>query len=295
MNTDDRRWTEHFPIQSVVDLDFVIGQRRPYRVGMERQSPPEFRRRVLAAAISYQLGLSSIDYALKRYVDQETYEDSNASLGDAASDYLRDGAIFLMEELKKLHTVDELTFGVFGAEITLYRIPHALDTARMLSNRGLLLEVLPILRLCLEMMSWAHVAFRMHDEEERIRALKAQNCISMLKQTYKTAGRLYGYLSTFSHWGHVIHRHFIDFDETPVAVLSASVRHRAMALALCLVVLDVLVEVVRQVYGVRSDALILRVQGVVCRDETRRTYQHLSKIAELSDVSELREIQLLLQ
>jgi hypothetical protein len=211
MNSD-QKWDEHFRIQSEVDFDFVIGQQMGLPVGMQRSSPPEFRRRVLASMVSYQLRLRSIDYTLKRYVESDTYEDNKVSFGDEVSDYFRNSAVSLEDELKKLHTIGELTAGIFGAEITLYRIPYALDSARMLSNRGLLLEVLPILRLCLEMMSWAYVAFYMHDLEE-VSALKAQSCISSLKASYNSVGRLYGYLSKFTHWGHVVHRHFLDFSE----------------------------------------------------------------------------------
>jgi hypothetical protein len=63
----------------------------------------------------------------------------------------------------------------------------------------LLLEVLPILRLCLEMMAWSTSAFHMQDEE-RVVALKAQSCISELKNVYPTVGKLYGYLGTRDTW-----------------------------------------------------------------------------------------------
>lgn len=294
MSIDNRSWTEHFQIQSVVELDFVIGQGLGHPIGMQRKSPPELRRRILAAAASYQLQLKSIDYALKHYVDPETYNECDVSFGDETSDYLRDCAIFLEKELKTLHTTDNLTFGIFGAEITLYRVPYALDMGRMLSNRGLLLEVLPILRLCLEMMSWASVAFRMRDENEIIE-LKAQNCISHMRHTYKTVGKIYGYLSRFTHWGHVIHRQFIRFDEERVAMFKASVRYRAVALALCLVILDVLVEVIRQIYAEKSDTLVLGVQGVLCKDATRKTHQYLSMVSKLSRLNDVREIHSLLQ
>lgn len=171
MSADGRPWAKQFQIQSEVDLDFVIGQGIGYPVGMLRSSAPEFRRRILAGAVSYQLQLKSIDYALKRYVGPDTYEGEELSLGDEVSDYLRNSSTVLMKELHHLHTKHP-TFGTFGAEITLYRLPHSLDTGRLLSNRGLLLEVLPILRLCLEMMAWSSVAFHMKDEE-RVVALKA--------------------------------------------------------------------------------------------------------------------------
>lgn len=287
---DNQDWTQQFRIQSAVDLDFVIGQKPGLPVGMSSKSPPEFRRRVLAAAISYQFQLRSIDYTLKRYVDPQQYEEDNLSLGDETSRYLANCTSNLMEGLKNLHTGDDITFGIFGAEITLYKIPHTLDTARMLSNRGLLLEVLPILRLCLEMMSWASVAFSM-DDKEKIVTLKAQNCISSMKDIYWSAGKLYGYLSKFSHWGHVIHGEFIGLDKEQTTVVNASVRYRAMGLALCLVILDALVEVVRHLYRDKSDELVVRIQECLSRDNTRRTYQTVLKITEVSDLDELWEIQ----
>jgi len=286
----DPLFAKNFQIESEVDLDFVIGQKRGWPVGMQRKSPPEFRRRILAAKISYESQLSSIDYTLKRYVDPDRYENLDSSLGDEVSDYLHASSKILSQELRKLHT-DGASFGVFGAEITLYRIPHALDVARMLANRGLLLEVLPVLRLCLEMASWAGVAFKIGDNEDRVVALKAQSCISDLKQFYETAGKLYGYLSQFTHWGHVIHGDFLNFDEPQVGVVYASVLYRAMTLALCIVILDVMTVATNQIYGERSSSLVLAIQGSLERSETIKTYQYLSKISALSDLNELWEIQ----
>jgi hypothetical protein len=198
MNADSRNWTKQFQIQSEVELDFVIGQRGGYPIGMQSESPAEFRRRVLAAKLSYELRLNSIDYTLKRYVDPDVYETDDITLGETVSHYLRDSFDTLQNELSKLHTQGDLPFGVFGAELTLFRLPHVLDTARMLSNRGLLLEVLPLLRMCLEMIAWARTAFYISDEDAVI-SLKAQSCVSSLKETYKSAGRLYGFLSQFAH------------------------------------------------------------------------------------------------
>jgi hypothetical protein len=198
VNATKPDWKKHFQIQSEVDLDFVIGQGGGHPVGMESKSPAEFKRRVLAAMVSYKLRLKSIDYTLKHYVDLDAYETDNVWLGETISHYLGDASNILMSELAKLHTQGDLPFGILGAELTLYRLPHALDTARMLSNRGLLLEVLPLLRLGLEMIAWAHTAFYIDDEDEVV-ALKAQMCISSLKGTYRSVGELYGFLSLFTH------------------------------------------------------------------------------------------------
>jgi hypothetical protein len=255
---------------------------------MQRGSPPEFRRRVLAGAISYRAQLKSIDYALKRYVEKDLYEDEDLSLGDLASDYLRGSAELLTKEMRVLHAAHP-TFGALGAELTLFRVPNGLDTARMLANRGLLLEVLPILRLCLEMMAWSNTAFYMQDENKVV-ALKAQSCIPAIKSVYPTTGRLYGYLSSFSHWGHAIHGHFLDIESEQDWVLEASVRYRAMSLALCIVILDLLVEVVRKLYSERSDVLVEGVQGILAFTADRKTSRMLSDIADTTGLSELAEI-----
>jgi hypothetical protein len=284
-------WVDHFHIQSEAELDFVIGQHAGVPIGMSRKTSPEFRRRILAAAISYQFGLRSIDYALKRYVESDLYEEIPFLLGDATSDYLHTCTVALEQELRKLHTTtEELPFGVLGAELTLYKIPYTIDIARMLANRGLLLEVLPILRQCLEMMCWANVAFHIR-EEDKVVTLKAQNCISRTKLAYEPVGRLYGYLSTFTHWGHVVHGHFLNFADDQVAVLKASARYRAMALALCLVLVDVLVGVVRQIYQEKGDTLATRIQGSLSRDRTRNAYQAVLRIAELTGLEDVRRIQ----
>src|SRR5688572_17855352 len=119
MDPDKSAWTEHFQIQSEVELDFVIGQKLGWPVGMQGKSPAEFKRRVLAAMVSYTLQLKSIDYALKQYVDADLYEINDASLGEAVSDYLRSASRILEKELKDLHTQGDLPFGVIGAELTL--------------------------------------------------------------------------------------------------------------------------------------------------------------------------------
>ena len=226
-------------------------------------------------------------------MDPDQYDELDVLLGDTTSDYLKSSVEKLIKELFELHTTGGLSFGTFGGEITLYRVPYSIGMARMLANRGLLLEVLPILRLCLEMIAWAKVAFHLQDDDEVI-ALKAQSCISELKGAYQTAGRIYGYLSTFTHWGHVIQRHFIDLDEEKTSVLYASARYRAMALALCLIIVDVLVEVVRELYGERAKALILAVQGCEGRGGDREVSKMLNAIVEKTQLHELLEIQSLL-
>ena len=128
-------------------------------------------------------------------------------------------------------------------------------------------------------------------DENQVVALKARSCISQMKDVYPTAGKLYGYLSTFSHWGHLIHGHFLDFNtqEAGVSVLTASVRYRALALALCIVILDAVVEVVRKLYSDRGNTLIEGVQGVLEQNAARSAYLKLSSIVETTKLKDLAQ------
>lgn len=282
----------HFRIQSAVDLDFVIGQDFGLPVGTARQSPPEFRRRILAALLSYCLQLRSMDYALKRYVEVDQYEDEPQSVGDEASDFIKHKLEILEDELITLHQ-PEPTFGQFGAAFTLLKLPSTLDLARMLANRGVLLEILPILRLCLEMVSWAAVAFHLTNEDD-ITRLQAQKCISRLKSIYASGGRIYGYLSKISHWEYAIHSIFIGFERERTGVLKASVQYRAMSLALCLVIFDVSVEVIRHLYAEQAKQLISSIQGTWDRADERAIYRMDSAICDAANLTELDNIKSLL-
>jgi hypothetical protein len=280
-------WAADFRIQSTAELDFVL-ESRGWPIGMSRQSPAEFRRRVFAAALSYHMTNKSIDYTLKRYVAEDQFDNEKIGLGDAVSDQLARCNKFLSDGMKRLHT-PEPSFGVFGAEITLYRIPHVIEVARMLANRGLLLEVLPMLRLVVEMAAWASTAFYIEDESKVI-DLSASNCVSKLKRLYPTTGKIYGHLSTFSHWGHAIHSDFLFVEPKRTSVVFAAIRYRARALALCAVTLDLVVEVVRSLYSARSDDVVSAVQQTLARDHERKLYSLVSQIAELTQLPEVREV-----
>jgi hypothetical protein len=95
--------------------------------------------------------------------------------------------------------------------------------------------------------------------------------------------------------GHVIHGQFLDITSQRIGVLKASVRYRAMTLALCLAILDVFVEVVRKLYPVRSDVLIAEVQGALDRNSERKTHRLLARIADLTELDDLREIRAFLE
>ncbi len=256
---------------------------------MERKSPPELRRRVAAAAISYRLGIKSVDYTLKKYVDDDLYDEEEVSLGDLISDHIADSTIIASAELRRLHGAEDIAFGRLGAELTFYKIPSLINSARMLANRGVLLEVFAILRLCVEMISWASVVFGLADDNA-IASLKAQTCVTSAKIFYTPAGKLYGYLSKFAHWGHETHPRLLSIEENSIGVITASVVHRAMGLALCILILDFLTEAIKCAYRENANEFIMSVQGTLLSNEETKNHIMFQKVMLYDSLIELTEI-----
>tara|TARA_B100000123_G_scaffold184648_1_gene137615 strand:+ start:817 stop:1773 length:957 start_codon:yes stop_codon:yes gene_type:complete len=264
----------HFRIHTASDLDFVIGESHGLTVGMESSSTPELKRRVLAAISSVLLGLQSIDTARKNYVSNTAFETDEVLLGDQISQYINSAHDELMNGMQYLQSLKEPTYGRFGAEISLYRVPYIIKNARLLANRGVLLEAIPLLRQALEMIAWSYVAFR-NGDANKVDNLKAQSCIGKLKEIYPNVGNIYGFLSQFTHWGRNIHTQFIGVKEGRGTVLQASIEHRALALALCLVLIDILVEVLRALYGSQSEELLKAIQSCTVKDTDRNTFVYI--------------------
>lgn len=288
MTPDQEYWYNEFRIHSEVELDFVIGQAVGWPVGMQSDSPPEFRRRVLAAAISYQLQLKSIDYALKRYVAVDQYENEEERFGDRMSKFISSFVSTSKNELFKLHTPDP-SFGQFGAEITMFRIPELIDVCRVSANRGLLLENFPMFRLCLEMVAWASIAFHGKDESSVVN-LEAQTCITRLKNTYATAGKFYGYLSRFAHWNQRTHGHLLEVRDHKVMVKFASSKYRAISLSICFVLIDLFLTVNKTMYGDAARHLIDGTATALGRCEKNVYYKQLLELYNSTKSAEIAEI-----
>ncbi len=286
-------WRKEFRILSTSNLNFVLGENVGLAVGMNRSATPEFRRRVLAALISYQMGLSSIDYAKKKYVRTTEYQNEKLTLGDTISHFISTACASMARQMPDLHAKeDEFPIGRFASEITTFKIPRMIDNARLLADRGCYLEALPILRLCLEMTAWANAIYPIEEFDEIV-VLKAQNCIASLRSIYPHAGRIYGYMSQFTHWGQIVHAEFLEKTREKVAVVYSSSKHRAMGLALCLVSIDILLDVLNHIYGIDASDLLLNIQRSTSR-ESRATRSFMTKIVDLTQIKQIHEINALL-
>jgi len=167
---------------------------------------------VRSAALAHQLGLKSLDYIRREYVERgpqhtlrfpATYRyllDASAQLKSAAR-----------EAAKGYHAIREKPDrpGLFGAGSALLRLFVSFRSAVFLLRNGMHFEFGLVGRLILEQIAWSYAVHQLVDDQ--MFALNPQSQITKLKEIVPSAGRLYGTLSEQGHIPPTISIRYLDF------------------------------------------------------------------------------------
>jgi hypothetical protein len=172
-----------------------------------------------AAVLATSLGLKSVDYANRTYVEQDSDDARDTAVDPYMQAIQRAGQVRLT--LARRVTSDEDDhYGRLAAAVALQRLSSGFHAAQVLYRLGLNLEGDAVSRQILEQIGWALQACSLHDLV-RIKRLKA-TVMSALKRMLPIAGALYGRLSATTHARLQQHRaHFeIGSDERGAVVLA---------------------------------------------------------------------------
>jgi hypothetical protein len=204
---------------------------------------------VAAGASSALLNISSIDYVLKRYVKQISY-DANVPdrLDFRISDCVRELSGSIDNAVRGFGDRNDQPVGEFMSEVTFVRLGFAFSAMLTLSNRGYLYETAAVARMALEQIAWAFVA-KSHHSYEVVRNLSATHSIGRLKVVYPTAGRYYHWLSEHSHWAYNAHVKTLSSSEGLIEALGASCGYKAASLLATLICLDCCLAAFEAVFG----------------------------------------------
>jgi hypothetical protein len=82
----------------------------------------------------------------------------------------------------------------------------------------------------------------------------------------------------------------LSIEENSIGVITASVVHRAMGLALCILILDFLTEAIKCVYRENANEFIMSVQGVLLSNEEAKNHIMFQKVMMYDNLIELAEI-----
>lgn len=169
-----------------------------------------------AAIVASTFGLSSIDYAKKRYCRNHREPHTDQSITEASHIYIKAYSIvkqYIWGMIQKIQT-DGLplpTNGVFGASLVLERLAYSFFSAHLLYRLGHRYEGHAVARLILEQIAWAYEAHTM-DDLEKIDKIVTTKSISRLKGFVPQVGIMYGFLSDKTHIDYRNHLEFVQTD-----------------------------------------------------------------------------------
>jgi len=217
---------------NICPLEIYDGTFNEPGIGVKSSYSDSLLKNIVASVISDRFGSKSVDYVRKRYLDdweRDVSLDPNAF--DLRTIHFLDVSI---DELQK-HLIANSHNLIYSeiqtiSDMTLAKGLGTLRVALDLSSKGLLHEVLTLCRSSLEMIAWACAIFDLPNEKDPFEFLP-EKAVSGFKTYFPSAGKYYGYLSTFLHWRKETHTRAFNFEEEYAAVVYASGRNKWEALA----------------------------------------------------------------
>lgn len=169
-----------------------------------------------AAIVASTFGLSSIDYAKRKYCRSEKKPQHHPPKSEPSHVYINaylacKQYVWRMVEKIKTDGLPQPSNGVFGASLVLERLPYSFFSAHILYRLGHRYEGHAVARLILEQIAWAYAAYTMDDLEDIDRIVTTKS-ISRLKSFVPETGILYGFLSDKTHIDYRNHPEFIQTD-----------------------------------------------------------------------------------
>jgi hypothetical protein len=214
---DSRDWNERFRIINLNirpndDIDHIFDNGLNYDLdemepigdhflsaAMPYDAPIDLKRNIIAVLKAYSLGLSSVDYVIKKYgslwefpLPSEDQKEFHRLLRR-----IKNEIIFVIKLFNYVTTRPNY-LGLRYAEATLIRLKGSFRSTTLLISNGYPLEALSICRLILEQISWAYCIHNFTDAE-KIKNMKPHKTISFLKRLLGDVGKLYGWLNIITH------------------------------------------------------------------------------------------------
>lgn len=241
---------KEFPLYPHIDFDLTVCSHL-LPIGLSSTYPEDFIRRVAAAGVSHLMRLSSMDYTLKRYLKNTTYDLPEQRLDRELTALIQEFTSYVSESLKGFEKPRRGKIGLMIADVNLMRFPITVQAITTLAHRGMLFEPIAILRNGIEQLAWIYAVHEMTDIE-KIMALSASRCMSGLKKVYPTAGRIYGHLSRYAHWDPELHHNFVGDHEGYIASIKAQCGFKARSLFFAVLISEMCVAVFENIYRERN-------------------------------------------
>lgn len=210
-----------------------------FTIGVPATAPGEFKRMVFAAAKTYVMGNSSVDYMLRQY--GHLWDFGVGPVDEFKSLYLeicRFVTNSVDEEIQRFTALRKLEdhIGLFAAGTAFLRLQTSFLSACLLLRQHYWLELSCILKLMLEQIAWSY-AIR-HSEPQTLFATSPTKAVTAFRNFYPTAGQLYGVLNEMSHISPRRTIDYLDFSQEEPQVYLASAQQSARNAYFLLLLVD---------------------------------------------------------
>ncbi len=195
-----------FPVFMQKDFEGPVNN-AAYQVGVDKSYPSRLRKMISASILTYQLNNKSVDYVLRKYLNDKDYEEKSPDRLDKEFRSACLEQVSLFQAALKIYppfTQREPRVGEWVGDLTAIRMGYSLQRAFGEADKGALFEAVAIARMILEQLAWA-AAVRGIDDASKVQQLAATKSIGLLNANFPIAGRLYGWMSNHAHWGYDAH------------------------------------------------------------------------------------------
>ncbi|MBV9760198.1 MAG: hypothetical protein JO340_06525 [Acidobacteriaceae bacterium] len=232
--------------------DFDIVGQYPPCVALPFDCPPELKRRVLAAIISWKLCLSSVDYTLKRYVKKKIDAATQGlSPRRVIAEALQAATSYSNRIIDRIADIPDKPddIGFVFATATLLRSKSTLRACGILLKLGHGAESFTVARALLEQIAWIYASHQSKTPEE-LESVTAPKAVRQLARLVPGVGRLYGYLSDVAHISPRHTRQYLDVSEDRIKVIAAGTEEdKVLCARLLLRLVDVQTIVAEHIYA----------------------------------------------
>jgi hypothetical protein len=215
---------EEFPIYLDTLFDSAIGMGM---IPIKHQWPTSLKRRLAAAFISNNLGIG-MDYALKRYVGNTKYPQSENRLDIRAENII----LFTLDRIPEIYAFEkpgDANPNDFFFSLSFLKSTSTLSAAHTMAQQGYLSETITLCRMALETLAWSVAASHASDHNQILK-ISTTRAITIANKKFKKFGRLYGLASKFTHWEPEVHLSFVSMGENGSEIVTRSVPHKICSL-----------------------------------------------------------------
>jgi hypothetical protein len=207
-------------VRAVLEDFDVIATRQHAVLVRGRPFLKHFATNIRAAVVASTLGLASVDYARRRYCEDEKEAEAAAVHAYIDAYYLAKTYIQRLTTSLVTQGKPEPSVGVYGASIVLERLLLSFFCAHLMYQMGYRYEGHAISRLILEQIAWAFQA-REAVDMDAVERIKATTAVTELVRFAPDAGRLYGFLSKKTHIDYSSHMEFLRLQDGQGALVYA--------------------------------------------------------------------------